>query len=180
MAGMVIDKSGQLNDRQAAFVQAYLTNGFNATRAAIHAGYSKDSAAQQSSELLRNPKVREAVRAELDQIVTKERVTAELAGMAFDLDAADYQPILQGVSLQEARERGVDTRNIKKIKATRRLVREGDDTYQVEDVTIELHDRHAALEKLGRVLAMFTEKVEHGMNKDAPFKVYLSGSVDQA
>ena len=49
-----------LNDRQYAFVQAYSRDP-NGTRAAIAAGYSEATAASQASDLLKLPKVSEAL-----------------------------------------------------------------------------------------------------------------------
>jgi len=50
-----------LTERQAAFVDAYVSNGGNALQAAVEAGYSKTSAKQEGSRLLRNPKVAQAL-----------------------------------------------------------------------------------------------------------------------
>lgn len=49
-----------LNDRQIRFVQEYCKD-FNATQAAIRAGYSEKTAGVQGHELLKNPKISEAV-----------------------------------------------------------------------------------------------------------------------
>jgi phage terminase small subunit len=49
-----------LNTKQAAFVVEYLTD-FNATQAAIRAGYSPDTAKQQGSRLLTHVDVRAAI-----------------------------------------------------------------------------------------------------------------------
>ncbi len=53
-----------LNPRQDQFVDEYLLDG-NGTQAAIKAGYSSDTAAQQASRLLRNVKVQQAIAAML-------------------------------------------------------------------------------------------------------------------
>jgi phage terminase small subunit len=50
-----------LTPKQHAFVHAYLTNGFNATQAAISAGYSVHKAQEQGSRLLSNVMVQEAI-----------------------------------------------------------------------------------------------------------------------
>jgi len=51
---------GNLNDRQYAFCMAYARDP-NGTRAAIAAGYSEATAASQASDLLKLPKVSEAL-----------------------------------------------------------------------------------------------------------------------
>ena len=50
-----------LTTKQELFVSAYCSNGFNATQAAIEAGYSVDSAREIGSENLTKPDIAEAV-----------------------------------------------------------------------------------------------------------------------
>ena len=50
-----------LTAKQELFVSAYCSNGFNATQAAIEAGYSADSAREIGSENLTKPDIAEAV-----------------------------------------------------------------------------------------------------------------------
>lgn len=78
----------ELNDRQRAFVREYLVD-FNATQAAVRAGYSKKTARQQASAmLLSNLDVQRAIRAATERRVAKaeinaERVLRELARISF-------------------------------------------------------------------------------------------------
>lgn len=51
----------ELNDKQAAFVREYLVD-FNATQAAIRAGYSSKTAGQIGHELLKKPEVQQRLR----------------------------------------------------------------------------------------------------------------------
>lgn len=53
--------AAKLTDKQRAFVEAYFACGFNATKAAIMAGYAEKSAAQQGYQLLQIPSVRAAI-----------------------------------------------------------------------------------------------------------------------
>lgn len=76
-----------LNLRQRRFVAEYLTD-FNATQAAIRAGYSARTAASQGERLLRNVEIAEAVAQAAQQTATKleltrERVLQETARIAF-------------------------------------------------------------------------------------------------
>lgn len=83
-----------MNPKQQAFVRAYLGSAHgNATKAAIAAGYSERSAHVQGCELLKHPKVREAIdkRAEKADI-TAESILQELRSVAFaqvDLKGSD-------------------------------------------------------------------------------------------
>jgi len=66
-----------LNSKQQAFVEAYCCNGFNATQAAITAGYSEKTAESQASRLLTNVKVKEKVDAFKAQSTERALVTIE-------------------------------------------------------------------------------------------------------
>jgi len=54
-----------LTEKQSAFVQAYVSNGGNGTKAAISAGYARSGAKQEASRLIRNPKVQQAIAQEM-------------------------------------------------------------------------------------------------------------------
>lgn len=63
--------------RIALFIEAYLSNGGNATQAAITAGYSAKTAAQQASRLLRNVQVRTALDARRGTVMESAKLTTE-------------------------------------------------------------------------------------------------------
>jgi phage terminase small subunit len=76
-----------LTNRQALFIAEYLKD-FNATQAAIRAGYSKRSAKQEGSRLLTNDDVQRIVKgkiaAQLAEVeASPERILLELARLAF-------------------------------------------------------------------------------------------------
>ena len=66
-----------MNSKQQAFVEAYCCNGFNATQAAITAGYSARSAEVQGSRLLSNDNIRAAADAFKAKGAKKALVTVE-------------------------------------------------------------------------------------------------------
>jgi phage terminase small subunit len=76
-----------LTPKQQIFVTEYLVD-FNATRAAIAAGYSERTAGKIGSENLQKPEIKaaiaEATKArQVDTGVTADRVVAEIASLAF-------------------------------------------------------------------------------------------------
>lgn len=87
--GRAVAKEG-LTPKQAAFVQEYLVD-LNATQAAIKAGYSEKTAAEQASRLLTNVKVQEAVMKGRDKLANKVEVTTEkvLGGLLKEASADD-------------------------------------------------------------------------------------------
>lgn len=158
--GKVIDDN--LTDKQAVFVTEYLRNGFNATKAARDAGYAENSAHVEGCNLLRNPKVAEAIKARLDtEGITAEKVKIALAEIAFGGDLAELEDYLsRGASLSNLRAAGINTQLVKSAKVKRRITtdKKGNKEYAIEDRTIEIYSRLDALEKLGKVLAMFTDR----------------------
>jgi len=87
MASQSATREGVLNARQVRFVEEYLVD-FNATQAAIRAGYSKRTASEQGYDLLRKPQIAEAIQAKQRELsaktgITVERVVQELARLAF-------------------------------------------------------------------------------------------------
>lgn len=78
---------GRLNNRQQRFVEEYMVD-FNATQAAIRAGYAVKTARQQGSANLSKPDISRAIekrRAELSRRtgISAERVLVELGKIAF-------------------------------------------------------------------------------------------------
>lgn len=62
--------AGRMTDKQTLFIEHYLTH-FNATRAAIEAGYSPDSAKVIASENLTKPDIKEIVDARIKEIIAQ-------------------------------------------------------------------------------------------------------------
>lgn len=145
-----IDKSNDLTGKQQTFVAAYLSNGFNATRAAVEAGYAPDSAHVEGCRLLRNAKVAGAIaRTFQDKGIAPETVQILLGSVAFDADITDFEAWIKGEkTLEQLRAEGVDTRAVKTA------------TDSPKGRRIELHDRLAALKELGRILGLVTSKYE--------------------
>ena len=64
-----------LNDRQTRFVQEYCKD-FNATQAAIRAGYSEKTAGSQGHDLLKNPEIEEAIEERKIEIAIHAKIDA--------------------------------------------------------------------------------------------------------
>lgn len=67
----------KLTDKQRRFVEEYCSNGFNATQAAISAGYKESNAKQQGCENLAKPDVQDAIQAFMSKATKKALVTIE-------------------------------------------------------------------------------------------------------
>ena len=155
----------ELNAKQERFVAEYILD-LNATRAAIAAGYSENGASVQGNRLLGNAKIASEIAKRQSKLAQKYEITAErvLQGLAslafFDIrkfynSDGSLKPIpelddetasaLCGMEMEEAFEhfgkgQAKPSGLLKKIKMV---------------------DRGQNLERLGRHLKLFTDKVEH-------------------
>ena len=150
-----------LTGKQQAFVDAYITCGFNATEAARRAGYAGDdnALAVRGTENVRNIKIR----AEIDRILAERLMSrdevlarlAEHAGVTLD----DFVDGYGDIDLDRARERG-KLHLVKKYTRTESVSKFGNTEVRSQ---IELHDPQAALVQLGRYYKLFTDKIEYSM-----------------
>jgi phage terminase small subunit len=145
-----------LTPKRQRFAQEYVVD-LNATQAAIRAGFAASGAAVEGARLLRNPKVGaeisrlQAQRNERTQI-SADRVLAELARIAFSDMRRFVKWGANGIELVESEALNDDDA---------RCVAEVSRSADGGSVKFKLHDKTAALERIGRHLGMFTEKMEH-------------------
>lgn len=155
----------KLTPKQIRFVDEYLVD-FNATQAAIRAGYSKKTAAFIGAENLKKPKIAEEIARRQKDLqrrteVTQDRVVKELARVAF-ADASDYVCVetltyenedgtvspIQVVSPKDTDTLSDDQR------AAIASIKQG-----ANGVEVKLCDKIKALELLGRHIGMFNDKL---------------------
>lgn len=170
--------------RQERFVSEYIVD-LNATQAAIRAGYSRATAAQQGERLLRNVEIAEAVEQALKARsertgITADRVLTELAKIGF----SDIRKVVSwrgSLTREEDNPDGGDVLVIKEIVTNHVKIIDSD---QIDDETaaaisevsqtkdgglkIKLHDKRAALVDIGKHLGMFKDKVEVTGKDGAP------------
>lgn len=168
-----------LTPKQEAFVAEYLVD-LNATQAAIRAGYSEKTAYSMGQRLLKNVEVAAAIaeaqakRAERTEI-TQDRVLIELAKIGFsDLRKAMTH---EGALLNPG-EWDDDTAGA--ISSLEVVVTQGNETDENgQRVPQHVHkiktwDKLAALDKIGKHLGMFTEKLKILGDPDNPLTVNQS------
>ncbi|WP_104500331.1 terminase small subunit [Acinetobacter indicus] len=78
-----------LTDKQQRFVEEYLID-LNATQAAIRAGYSEKTAQEQSSRLLSNVMVQEAVQKAKNKLSERTELTVDMVVQGLLKEAQDY------------------------------------------------------------------------------------------
>jgi phage terminase small subunit len=143
----------------------------NGKRAAIAAGYSKRSAEVTASRLLNKPRVKKLIRKlmrrraeKLD--LTGEKVLKELARLAF-ANMIDYIDIGPDGSARVDfarvdRDKGAAIQEVNIDEYTdRRGQKNGKPTFEtVKRIKFKLADKGQNLERLGRHLKLFTDKLE--------------------
>ena len=171
-----------LSNKRKAFINEYLLD-FNATQAAIRAGYSERSASVTASRLLANANISEAVKVAIEEKAMRaEEVLLRLADMARS-DMGDFMEIDSmsfSLDLAKAKQLGI-TKLIKKVKqktTTFLSKNESDEDREVNEIEIELYDAQAALVHIGRYHAMFTDKSEVDVTGPVTVKVLKNVSTD--
>jgi phage terminase small subunit len=153
-------------DKQQAFIREYLVD-FNATQAAIRAGYSERSARSIGAENLAKPDILAAIR---EQVTSADEVLVRLTDIARG-DMADLMDITpSGFTFRlllkdENGERVVNpkTKLIKKIKqkVTTFLSKSDDgEDREIIETELELYSAHEALRDLGKYHKLFVERSE--------------------
>jgi phage terminase small subunit len=157
------EKPEELTEHQKIFCYEYIKD-WNATNAALRAGYAETSAHSQACRMLKKDKVKkfidDLIRSTIGNEIesTKLRVLRELKAIAFaditkDVNLVKYTredgTEYMKVEFNETK----DSDNKKAIQSIRATSSGG--------IEVKYHDKSKALEMLGRSVALFTDKVEH-------------------
>ena len=139
-----------LSDKRRAFVDFYLANGFNATKAAEAAGYA--NARRAGSRLRTNEDIRAEIAARTaSRAMAADEALQRLAALA-RVSLADFYDVDDDgnlvLNLQRARESG-------KLELL-----DGITCDQRGNLTLKLPDRIRALELIGRNLGLWVDRVQ--------------------
>jgi len=164
-----------MTPKQKAFVAEYLANGFNATKAAISAGYSERSASSIGEENLRKPEIATLLAKKVGTALNKidfsvDRTLEYVARMAFfdpaDLFESDGSlKLIQNIS-PEARTviAGLEVSDIWDLG-------EGEQKSIIGRLKkVKLSDRKGALDMLMRYHALYRDKMEHSGPDGGPIQ----------
>lgn len=152
-----------LTDKQRRFVEEY-TVDFNATQAAIRAGYSEDTAYSIGSENLKKPEIDRAIRSRLNELaMSADEALKRLADWARG-DVGDLIE-LRGdeghwvLDLEKARERG-------KLHLIKEISYDANGQPKVK-----LYDAKDAVKQIARAHGVFVDKIEHSGPEGGPIEV---------
>lgn len=136
-----------LNDRQRRFVEEYSLD-WNATQAAVRAGYSVDTARQMGTENLSKPVIRAAIDTFLDLHTMS---TGEALRRLTDMGRASIEPFIETYGRGFKLDLSTD-----EAKAGMHLIKEIGST--VNGPYIKLHDSKDAIFKLMQIRGKVSEK----------------------
>lgn len=158
--------AGRLTPKQYRFVQAY-ARLLNGSKAAIEAGYAPRSARITASQLLTNPNIRAAV----DELIEMpaDEVKARVADIARGdiADLLDITPTSYSLRLMEDGKVNPKTKLIRKIKQKVTTIlgkSESAEDREIVETEIELYSALEALRDIGRMHAMFTERIDANLS----------------
>lgn len=172
-------ESKPLSRKQARFVEEYLVD-LNGTQAAIRAGYSPKTAGVTAAQNLTKPNVAAALAAAQAKRsarteITQDRVLQELARIGFadvrdlftwDAERAAFVPSANLTDDQAAAVSAVEAETV---------IYTNEDGVSETKIKLKLrtYDKLGALEKIGKHLGMFVDRVEHtGADGSPLFKLY--------
>lgn len=151
-----------LTPKQRRFCEEYVID-LNGTQAAIRAGYSIDSAKEIASMLLTKFNVSEYVSKLQKKLsdktqITAEKVINELAKIGFSnvQDFIDSDNSIKDISQIDSKKAAA----VSSIKKSVTTFGDGKNTGTKEVVEFKIWDKVSALEKLGKHLGLFTDRVE--------------------
>lgn len=151
-------------NKQQVFVEKYLVY-WNATRAAIEAGYSEKTAYSQGQRLLKNVEIQEEVEKRISEsAMDADEVLSRLSEIARH-DIGEFLTFRNNdieepyIDLKKARE-------LDKLGLIRKL------KYNAQGkLEVEFYDKQTALVQLGKHLGLFTDKIEHSGPGGGPIAI---------
>ena len=144
----LLESSMTLNNKRLVFTKEYLKD-FNATQAAIRAGYSPKTAYSQGQRLLKNVEIKEVLAERLDELtMSAEEVLVRLGEQARSSIADVIEPTGKRTFLLDTDKIAEHGHLIKRIYHTK------------HGVGIELYNSQRALELIGKKHALFTDRIE--------------------
>lgn len=151
-----------LTNKQRAFINEYLLD-FNATQAAIRAGYAPDYAGTNADKLLKNTKIRTEIQEKLEEMQLSTDEGLKILSEFVHSDIGDFVvPVEDGKAIEldllDADGNKKSLKLIKKIRTKKKVRYDKDGNVEEEYYTdFELEDRQSALDKILRVQGAYKE-----------------------
>ena len=153
----------ELTPKELLFANKYLTNDFNATEAAIDAGFSENTARQQGSRLLTKVNIKEYIKAQLTEVIgtIKDILEKKIVDTYFKrafYDIAQFTNENGEVDINKINESGYGC-IIDGVKKAR-TVTTGDSFEKTEPAVYDIADRDKALAQLTKYMQLISDKID--------------------
>jgi phage terminase small subunit len=135
------------------FIEEYL-RCFNATEAALKAGYSKRSAYAIGSENLKKLEIKTEIDRRIEERAMKADEVLDRLAQFGRSDIGEFATLEAGAELADHPQ----SRVVKKFKKTVITTKDGD---LIENIELELYDAMSALQLIGKHLGLFKENIDH-------------------
>ena len=174
-------KGNELTQKQKMFCEQYVID-WNATRAAIYAGYSEKTAKVIGYENLTKPYINEyitEIQKDLQKLagISRLRIVQEYMKIAFSSIAHLHN---NWVTLKDFDELTDDQKScISEIQTRERKIMsdDGSDVGMIEEVKIKLYDKQKALENISKMLGYNeAEKIDHKIQVEE--QVFKIGNIE--
>lgn len=150
---MDADAEIKLTRKQRVFIDEYLLS-FNATQAALRAGYSAKTAYSIGFENLRKPEISAEIKRRLDARAVSAEEALDIISKQARADMGAFMDADGAIRLDPATAKAQGlTKLLKKVKQKTTLIRgrEDEPDREVRELEIELYDAQAAADKILRV-----------------------------
>lgn len=170
---------GKLTIKQRMFISEYIID-YNATRAAVAAGYAAETAGIYANSLLKRPAVENAIQEKLKQLekaaeITREKVLVEFAKLAF-VDPQKFYD--ENGNLKSIPELDKDTAAALTGFDVSTTYINGEEQISVLK-KIKFADKKASLDSLAKHLGMFIERQEISGPNGQPIPMKMVHSLDE-
>lgn len=138
------------------FVSEYLSDPTNATAAAKRAGYSIDTAKEQASRLMADPRVKKLIQESLDKAISKMGITAEKVIQRYwKIASADPGDV---VTFNEEGEAIVNPDSVAEVSVTQMGGKGQKKVHSVTSKTVKTSDQLKALDSLADIMGIKQER----------------------
>lgn len=171
-----IEEPAELTTKQLLFCEAYLSNGFNLSKAVIEAGYNTSNPRNIGAENYAKPYIKEYIQKRVRERLKghdelQEQWLNEVMAISFSDPTQDVKIVTETELNPVLDKRGRDTGREEEVQVQRVQIKDTKDIDQSkaiksikEDrfgvITVEYHDKTKGLDLLGKYLSILTEKKE--------------------
>jgi phage terminase small subunit len=145
----------KLTDKEKVFIAEYCSNGFNGSKAAITAGYSKKTSRQIATENLTKPHIKEEIKGYIDSILSQYKDTLEYEIIQTYKTLAFYN--VEDIIKKDGSLKVTDLKKLGELSKCIKGIQTTFNAKGVKQVKIMLEDRDHALEMLSKYIGILRD-----------------------